>query len=61
MSTSAETTPDTGTTQRTLSFRNDENSLNEAEKGNFEKSIHDRLKILQAILPDYSSEVDITE
>ena len=53
MSTANENiTPDTA--HRTLFFQ-------PAAKDNFDKSIQDRLKVLQAILPDYSEDVEITE
>ena len=63
MSTSTGTngTPSTGSAQRALTFQNANNAADVAGKTNFEKSIQERLKILQALLPDYTAEVDINE
>ena len=63
MSTSTGTngTPSTSSAQRALTFQNANNAADVAGKTNFEKSIQERLKILQALLPDYTAEVDINE
>ena len=49
------------TVSRILSFQASDPTVSDATKDNFDKSIQNRLRSLQAVLPDYVKGVNITE